>query len=265
MFDLDQQIDRWKSAFAKQAACSSDELLELESHLREDIAALVAAGAVIRGEVAARSAARAARRAVAGRRFAEAEESIGAWLRERPGAAEAHFLKARVALGLGRTQDAIDELARARALGHPDAPIDRLDAIIRAKAGRHAEAEPVLRRVLAGSTTPDPEAAEESLEIIAEEAERLGRLVGDVLQHVHDHDPVELGVVEGEPRGVDEVGVGAHQLVDGRHGLLCEVRRGPASAAPPARKRRAASIPGSPGGSRSASTAPPTTRRGCGG
>ncbi len=44
MFDLDHQIDLWKSAFAKKAACSSDELLELESHLREDIAALVAAG-----------------------------------------------------------------------------------------------------------------------------------------------------------------------------------------------------------------------------
>jgi hypothetical protein len=44
MFDLDQQIVRWKSAFAKKAACSSDELLELESHLREEIAALVAAG-----------------------------------------------------------------------------------------------------------------------------------------------------------------------------------------------------------------------------
>ncbi len=44
MFDLDQQIDCWKSAFAKKAACSSDELLELESHLREDIAALVAEG-----------------------------------------------------------------------------------------------------------------------------------------------------------------------------------------------------------------------------
>jgi hypothetical protein len=44
MFDLDQQIDRWKSAFAKKAACSSDELLELESHLCEEIDALVAAG-----------------------------------------------------------------------------------------------------------------------------------------------------------------------------------------------------------------------------
>ena len=44
MFDLNQQIDSWKSAFAKKQACSIDELQELESHLREEIAALVAAG-----------------------------------------------------------------------------------------------------------------------------------------------------------------------------------------------------------------------------
>src|SRR3954453_8934905 len=44
VFDLEQQIDGWKSAFAKKAGCSSDELLELESHLREEFAALVAAG-----------------------------------------------------------------------------------------------------------------------------------------------------------------------------------------------------------------------------
>src|SRR4051794_18426996 len=44
MSDLDQQIERWKSGFAKKAACSSDELLELESHLREGIAALVSGG-----------------------------------------------------------------------------------------------------------------------------------------------------------------------------------------------------------------------------
>ena len=44
MFDLEQQIAHWKSAFAKKAGCSSDELLELESHLREEFAALVAAG-----------------------------------------------------------------------------------------------------------------------------------------------------------------------------------------------------------------------------
>src|SRR5262245_52728931 len=44
MFDLEKQIDNWKSAIAKKAACSSDELLELESHLREDFTALVSIG-----------------------------------------------------------------------------------------------------------------------------------------------------------------------------------------------------------------------------
>jgi hypothetical protein len=44
MFDLNRQIDGWKSAFARKQACSTDELLELESHLREEIAALVAVG-----------------------------------------------------------------------------------------------------------------------------------------------------------------------------------------------------------------------------
>ena len=124
------------------------------------ILALVAVGAWSAGEIAARSAARAARRAVADRRFAEAEAALGRWLRARPRSAEAHYLKARVALALGRPQEAVDELAAARVLGHPAAPLDRLDAIIRANAGRHAEAEPVLRRVLEGSKAPDPEAAE---------------------------------------------------------------------------------------------------------
>ncbi len=122
--------------------------------------ALVAVGVLIRGEVAARSAATATRRALADRRYSEAEGTLGRWLRARPRSAEAHYLKARLALKLGRPQEAVEELARARALGHPAAPLDRLDAIIRAQAGRYAEAEPVLRRVLERSEAPDPEAAE---------------------------------------------------------------------------------------------------------
>jgi hypothetical protein len=43
MFDLNRQIDTWKTGFGKRA-CSRDELEELESHLREEIAAHVAAG-----------------------------------------------------------------------------------------------------------------------------------------------------------------------------------------------------------------------------
>lgn len=124
------------------------------------LAALAAFGVLIRGEVAVRSAARAARRAVADRRFADADAALGAWLRARPRSAEARYLKARVSLALGRPQEAVTELATARVLGHPVAPLDRLDAIIRASAGRYAEAEPVLKRILDRSEAPDPEVAE---------------------------------------------------------------------------------------------------------
>jgi hypothetical protein len=44
MFDLNQQIARWKRDFAANGTCSTDELEELESHLREEIATLLAAG-----------------------------------------------------------------------------------------------------------------------------------------------------------------------------------------------------------------------------
>lgn len=122
--------------------------------------ALVAVGVWLPGEIAARSAATAARREVAHRRFNKAEATLGRWLRARPRSAEAHYLTARIALARERPQEAITELAAARALGHPAEPLDRIDAIIRANAGRHAEAEPVLRRVLRESEAPDPEAAE---------------------------------------------------------------------------------------------------------
>ncbi|WP_165247661.1 tetratricopeptide repeat protein [Paludisphaera soli] len=121
---------------------------------------IVAAGVMIRGELRVMNSADAARRATADARFSEAEAALERWIAARPRAAEPHFLLARVAVALGRPQEAIARLHRARALGHPAGPVDRLDAILRARAGRHAEAEPVLRQVLAGSDAPDPEAAE---------------------------------------------------------------------------------------------------------
>src|SRR5262249_11666603 len=115
---------------------------------------LAAIGVLIRGEGAVRAEASATRRAAAGRRFAAAEAALGRWLRARPRSAEARYLKARVALAMSRPQEAVAELVAARALGHPAAPLDRLDAIIRANAGRYAEAEPVLRHVLEHSDAP---------------------------------------------------------------------------------------------------------------
>ncbi len=122
--------------------------------------ATIAALAAIGEGLAVRHTAAVARREVSARRFVEAEGPLRRWLRGRPRQAEPHYLGAVVAVGLGRPQEAINELARARALGHPTGPIDRLDAILRARAGRASEAEPVLRRLLDRSDAPDPEAAE---------------------------------------------------------------------------------------------------------
>ena len=58
------------------------------------------------------------------------------------------------------------------------------------------------------------------------------RLVGHVLEHVHDHDPVELAVRERQRGRVDEVHVRLDQLADRGDGLVGEVRRGPVPAAP---------------------------------
>ena len=44
MFNLNHQIARWKRDFAEKRSCSHDELEELESHLRDDMASLVATG-----------------------------------------------------------------------------------------------------------------------------------------------------------------------------------------------------------------------------
>jgi tetratricopeptide (TPR) repeat protein len=124
------------------------------------LAGLIGLGRWVQDEWAVRDAARSARRALATGRLAAAEAPLGRWLAARPGAADAHFLKARVAFGRERLQEAIEELARARFLGYPAPPLDRLDAILRARAGRYHEAESVLRRILEQSPEPDPEVAQ---------------------------------------------------------------------------------------------------------
>jgi hypothetical protein len=44
MYDLNQSINHWKSAIAQNGTCSTDEVQELEAHLREQVADLVEAG-----------------------------------------------------------------------------------------------------------------------------------------------------------------------------------------------------------------------------
>lgn len=98
----------------------------------------------------------AARQAVAGGRYAEASVLIERWLKAAPESAEGHYLEARVALGMDRPEGFATGLDKAKALGHPKADLDVLWAVIATKKGRHAEAEPVLRRAFWDARGPDP-------------------------------------------------------------------------------------------------------------
>jgi Flp pilus assembly protein TadD len=104
--------------------------------------------------------ARAARRAVDAGRLDEARASLGRWLRVRPGAAEAYFLQARVALAEGNMQEVSEALKQALKLGYPREELVRFDALVKSRMGNYAEAEPVLARLFEESTRPDPEVDE---------------------------------------------------------------------------------------------------------
>lgn len=103
---------------------------------------------------------RAAREAVASRRYEAAEAPLGRWLVHQPDSAEAHCLKARTAFGLHRYAEAGEELDKAEKLGHARVETDRVRGFLLVLGGRYAEAEPLLSRVLAETPGPDPEADE---------------------------------------------------------------------------------------------------------
>jgi tetratricopeptide (TPR) repeat protein len=94
---------------------------------------------------------------VAAGRFDDAQDPLARWLRARPSAAEPHYLRAQVAFARLRPLEALDELARAEALGHPRPPLDRLRGLVLARGGQWAAAEPFLRRAREKSPGPDPE------------------------------------------------------------------------------------------------------------
>lgn len=121
---------------------------------------LVIAGVAVRDDLAVRRVARDARRAVEAGRFSEAIDPLRRWQKARPGAAEAHFLEARVALELNRSDEVLGPLERARELGYPRRQIDRLWGVILARSGRTAEAEPLLREAWEARSGPDRQVAE---------------------------------------------------------------------------------------------------------
>jgi predicted Zn-dependent protease len=123
-------------------------------------ATLLAVGIVwarARDEWASHADAEAVRRAVAARRYAEAGAPLRRWLEARPGSAEAHYHRARIALGQDRPTETIAAMEKARALGYPEPSLERLRGILLARASRFGEAEPLLRRAREADPRPDPE------------------------------------------------------------------------------------------------------------
>jgi len=100
-------------------------------------------------------AARDARDALAGGRYDQAGKALERWIGTAPDAAEAHYLKGRAAVATGRLHEAAGELKRAQELGYPRDELDLLRALIASKAGRHTEAEAILKQAFAESRMPD--------------------------------------------------------------------------------------------------------------
>ena len=102
-----------------------------------------------------RQASAEARRALAAGRYEDAWNVLERWTRARPRAAEAHYLRAKTAIALGRRHDVTVSLKEARALGYPEDGLAVLRALIDARNGRLAEAQPVLARAFAEARAPD--------------------------------------------------------------------------------------------------------------
>jgi tetratricopeptide (TPR) repeat protein len=111
-------------------------------------------------EIAIRLDAQAVRRAVDDGRYSEASGPLRRWLEARPDDAEAHYLKARVMLGLDHPEETLVELERARSLKYRVTSIEGLRGIVLARTGQYAEAEPLLLRFSEESPKIDPEAEE---------------------------------------------------------------------------------------------------------
>ncbi len=112
MFDLNRQIDLWKRAFWAKGTCSTDELEELESHLREQIEAMMAAG-VSPEEAFAQSISRLGDPHAVCREFAK-NEFKGDWLAIRAGNAMVALVGvAAVVVGIAVGIEKQDELLAA--------------------------------------------------------------------------------------------------------------------------------------------------------
>jgi tetratricopeptide (TPR) repeat protein len=124
------------------------------------LALLIIPALWLRGELVVRREALAAREALDQGRLDDAAALLDRWLGHRPRAAEAHYLKARLAWArhdLGTVQQ---ELDKAGTLGYPPPMMSGLRGLLLARTGPMTEAEPLLVESMQGADRVDPEVAE---------------------------------------------------------------------------------------------------------
>jgi predicted Zn-dependent protease len=128
---------------------------------------------------------RQARHAFAAAHYDEARAALQRWLRASPNSAEAHFLMARVDVSLGLVPDAVVHLRQAKELGYPPSELSLVQAIVNALAGRHPEAEPVLRAAFEEARGPDPQ-LDEALAQVYLETYNLPRAAAVIERWIRD-------------------------------------------------------------------------------
>jgi Flp pilus assembly protein TadD len=126
------------------------------------LALIGGAGILVHEHRAVERDARSARGAFAAGRPAMAVEPLRRWFRARPSSPEVHALLAEAALAGGDLAEVGRELERARSLGCPESKLEKVHAIVLARLGRYAEAEPILTRLWTEQEITDP-AVDEAL------------------------------------------------------------------------------------------------------
>lgn len=103
----------------------------------------------------ARRAAEDARTALAAGRYDQARIAVERWLALRPRSGEAQYLRAKVGIAQGRSQDIHEGMKAAQASGYPEKKLALLRALLDAQHGRLAQARPVLAEAFATANVPD--------------------------------------------------------------------------------------------------------------
>lgn len=104
--------------------------------------------------------ARLAREALAAGRLDEARGLIERWAAAEPGGGEADYERAILEVRADRPVEALDAMRRSIARGHAEGPLQVLRAVLLARAGKLAEAEPVLTEAFQRGDEPRAEVAE---------------------------------------------------------------------------------------------------------